>query len=135
MSVLTGEPCYKYIFCSSALGEKLLARERGDEISLFFGDKATPVVVRAADHECRVTFLTFSVDGASLLFCTQMASKEMTSARIFGRFDRLKDPMTLKNPGQSSNDSKPINWIEYFEEMNIMADENTESEDDLNEDH
>ena len=63
------------------------------------------------------------------------ASKEMTSARIFGRFDRLKDPMTLKNPGQSSNDSKPINWIEYFEEMNIMADENMESEDDLNEDH
>ena len=39
-----------------------------DEILLFFGDKATPVVVRAADHECRVTFLTFSVDGASLLF-------------------------------------------------------------------
>ena len=69
-------------------------------------------------------------------FPTSMsASKEMTSARIFGRFDRLKDPMTLKNPGQSSNDSKPINWIEYFEEMNIMADENMESEDDLNEDH
>ena len=63
----------KYIFCSSALGEKLMARERGGEILLFFGDKATPVVVRAADHECRVTSLTFSVDGASLLFCTQMA--------------------------------------------------------------
>ena len=332
----------KYIFCSSALGEKLLAKERGDVI-LFFGDKATPVLVRAADHECRVTFLTFSVDGASLLFCTQMADsypcffvwdvhkkvlmasfdsplgfqpvhcwcfsrdekkliicgafqisifeydkqplcsfltleppgpfrefdkfthctvssdnealacciadrilvhalntpkepslmelprghfgriefcqflkgrrylisygvdctvllwdlgewkaaaytivaqgresilgmavcpsedrvvcltafgrfividlfglvndkpkefptsmsagKEMTSARSFGRFDRLKDPMTLKNSGQSSNDSKPINWTEYFEEMNIMADENMESEDDLNEDH
>ena len=39
-------------------------------------------------------------------FPTSMsASKEMTSARSFGRFDRLKDPMTLKNPGQSSNDS------------------------------
>ena len=333
----------KYIFCSSALGEKLMARERGGEILLFFGDKATPVVVRAADHECRVTFLTFSVDGASLLFCTQMAdsspcffvwnvhkevlmasfdsplgfqpvhcwcfsrdekkliicgafqisifeydkqplcslltleppgpfrefdkfthctvssdnealacciadrilvhalntpkepslmelprghfgriefcqflkgrrylisygvdctvllwdlsewkaaaftriaqgresilgmavcpsedrvvcltafgrfividlcglvndkpkefptsvsaSEEMTSVRSFGRFDRQKDPMTLKNSGQSSNDSKPINWTEYYEEMNAIADENTESEDDLNEDH
>ena len=333
----------KYLFCSSALGEKLMARERGGEILLFFGDKATPVVVRAADHECRVTFLTFSVDGASLLFCTQMAdsspcffvwnvhkevlmasfdsplgfqpvhcwcfsrdekkliicgafqisifeydkqplcslltleppgpfrefdkfthctvssdnealacciadrilvhalntpkepslmelprghfgriefcqflkgrrylisygvdctvllwdlsewkaaaftriaqgresilgmavcpsedrvvcltafgrfividlcglvndkpkefptsvsaSKEMTSVRSFGRFDRQKDPMTLKNSGQSSNDSKPINWTEYYEEMNAIADENTESEDDLNEDH
>ena len=321
----------KYIFCFSALGEKLLARERGDEIFLFFGDKAT-LVVRAADHECPVTFLTFSVDGASLLFCTQMAdsspcffvwdvhkkilmasfdsplgfqpvhcwcfsrdekkliicgefqisifeydkqplcslltleppgpfrkfvkfthctvssdnealacciadrilvyalntpkepslmelprghsgriefcqflkgrrylisygvdctvllwdlgewkaaaytivaqgresilgmavcpsedrvvcltafgrfividlfglvndkpkefptsmsaSKEMTSARSFGRFDRLKDPITLKNPGQSSNDSKPINWTEYFDDINTMADEN-----------
>ena len=333
----------KYIFCSSALGEKLMARERGGEILLFFGDKATPVVVRAADHDGRVTFLTFSVDGALLLFCTQMAdssprffvwdvqlqvlmasfdsplgfqpvhcwcfsrdekkliicgafqisifeydkqplcslltleppgpfrefdkfthctvssdnealacciadrilvqalnthkepslmelprghfgriefcqflngrrylisygvdctvllwdlgewkaaaytivaqgresilgmavcpsedrvvcltafgrfividlcglvndkpkefptsvsaSKEMTSVRSFGRFDRLKDPMTLKNSGQSSNDSKPINWTEYYEEMNAIADENTESEDDLNEDH
>ena len=333
----------KYIFCFSALGEKIVASEICARILLFFGDKTTPVVVRAADYECPVTFLTFSVDGALLLFCTQMAdssprffvwdvqlqvlmasfdsplgfqpvhcwcfsrdekkliicgafqisifeydkqplcslltleppgpfqefdkfthctvssdnealacciadrilvhalntpkepslmelprghfgriefcqflkgrrylisygvdctvllwdlgewkaaaytivaqgresilgmavcpsedrvvcltafgrfividlfglvndkpkefptsmsaSKEMTSARSFGRFDRLKDPMTLKNPGQSSNDSKPINWTEYFEEMNIMADENTESEDDLNEDH
>ena len=333
----------KYIFCFSALGEKIVTSEICARILLFFGDKTTPVVVRAADFNCRVTFLTFSVDGALLLFCTQMAdssprffvwdvqlqvlmasfdsplgfqpvrcwcfsrdekkliicgafqisifeydkqplcslltleppgpfrefdkfthctvssdnealacciadrilvhalntpkepslmelprghfgriefcqflkgrrylisygvdctvllwdlgewkaaaytivaqgresilgmavcpsedrvvcltafgrfividlfglvndkpkefptsmsaSKEMTSARSFGRFDRLKDPMTLKNPGQSSNDSKPINWTEYFEEMNIMADENTESEDDLNEDH
>ena len=333
----------KYIFCFSALGKKLMASERGAEILFLSGGKATPVVVRAANCECRVTFLTFSVDGALLLFCAQMAdsspcffvwdvqlkvltasfdsplgfqpvhcwcfsrdekkliicgafqisifeydkqplcslltleppgpfrefdkfthctvssdnealacciadrilvhalntpkepslmelprghsgriefcqflkgrrylisygvdctvllwdlgewkaaaytivaqgresilgmavcpsedrvvcltafgrfividlfglvndkpkefptsmsaSKEMTSARRFGRFDRLKDPMTLKNPGQSSNDSKPINWTEYFEEMNIMADENMESEDDLNEDH
>ena len=43
--------------------------------------------------------------------------------------------MTLKNSEQSSNDSKPINWTEYYEEMNVIADENTESEDDLNEDH
>ena len=333
----------KYIFCFSALGEKLMASERGAEILFFFGDKATSLVVRAADCECRVTFLTFSVDGALLLFCTQMAdssscffvwdvqlkvltasfdsplgfqpvhcwcfsrdekkliicgafqisifeydkqplcsfltleppgpfrefdkfthctvssdnealacciadrilvhalntpkepslmelprghfgriefcqflkgrrylisygvdctvllwdlgewkaaaytrvaqgresilgmavcpsedrvvcltafgrfividlcgllndkpkefptsvsaSEEMTSVRSFGRFDRQKDPMTLKNSGQSSNDVKPINWTEYYEEINMMADENMESEDDLNEDH
>ena len=333
----------KYIFCFPALGEKIMASERGAEILLFFGDKTTPVVVRAADWKCRVTFLTFSVDGALLLFCTQVAdssprffvwdvqlqvlmasfesplgfqpvhcwcfsrdkkkliicgafqisifeydkqplcslltleppgpfrefdkfthctvssdnealacciadrilvhalnthkepslmelprghfgriefcqflkgrrylisygvdctvflwdlgewkaaaytivaqgresilgmavcpsedrvvcltafgrfividlcglvndkpkefptsmsaSKKMTSVRSFERFDRQKDPMTLKSSGQSSNDLKPINWTEYFEEMNVMADENTESEDDLDEDH
>ena len=69
-------------------------------------------------------------------FPTSMsASEEMTSVRSFGRFDRQKDPMTLKNSGQSSNDVKPINWTEYYEEINMMADENMESEDDLNEDH
>ena len=49
----------KYIFCFSALGEKLMVSERGAEILFFFGDKATSLVVRAADCECRVTFPTF----------------------------------------------------------------------------
>lgn len=43
--------------------------------------------------------------------------------------------MTLKNSGQSPTDLECIDWTEYYEEMNIMADENMESEDDLNEDH
>ena len=63
------------------------------------------------------------------------ASKKMTSVRSFGRSDRQKDPMTLKNSGQSPTDLECIDWTEYYEEMNIMADENMESEDDLNEDH
>ena len=63
------------------------------------------------------------------------ASKKMKSVRSFGRSDWQKDPMTLKNSGQSPTDLECIDWTEYFEEMNIMADENMESEDDLNEDH
>ena len=60
------------------------------------------------------------------------ASKKMTSVRSFGRSDWQKDPMTLKNSGQSPTDLECIDWTEYYEEMNIMADENMESEDDLN---
>ena len=58
-------------------------------------------------------------------------SKKMTSVRSFGRPDRQKDPMTLKNSGKSPTDLEDIDWTEYYEEMNIMADENMESEDDL----
>ena len=94
------------------------------------------VVCLTAFGRCIVIDLCGLVNDKPKEFPISMpASKKMTSVRSFGRPDRQKDPMTLKNSGQSPTDLECIDWTEYYEEMNIMADENMESEDDLNEDH
>ena len=94
------------------------------------------VVCLTAFGRCIVIDLCGLVNDKPKEFPISMpASKKMTSVRSFGRPDRQKDPMTLKNSGQSPTDLEDIDWTEFYEEMNIMADENMESEDDLNEDH
>ena len=91
------------------------------------------VVCLTAFGRCIVIDLCGLVNDKPKEFPISMpASKKMTSVRGFGRSYRQKDPMTLKNSGQSSTDLECIDWTEYYEEMNIMADENMESEDDLN---
>ena len=91
------------------------------------------VVCLTAFGRCIVIDLCGLLSDKPKEFPTSMsASKKMTSVRSFGRSDRQKDPMTLKNSGQSPTDLEDIDWTEFYEEMNIMADENMESEEDLN---